>query len=68
MGTYQAQAHGHAEGTTVQMTCYTADHHGVPTPSSETEEITWLSYADRDLVSPVDQIIIDHLHQTGQLH
>jgi 8-oxo-dGTP pyrophosphatase MutT (NUDIX family) len=68
VGTYQAQAHGHAEGITVQMTCYTADHHGVPTPSSEIEEVTWLSYADRDRVSPVDQIIFDHLHQTGQLH
>jgi hypothetical protein len=50
------------------MTCYTADHHGVPAPSSEIEEITWLTYADRDRVSPVDQIIFDHLHQTGQLH
>ncbi|RSM96496.1 DNA mismatch repair protein MutT [Nonomuraea sp. WAC 01424] len=68
VGTYQAQAHGHAEGITVQMTCYTADHHGVPTPSNEIEEIAWLSYADRDRVSPVDQIIFDHLHETGQLH
>ncbi|MFC5833523.1 NUDIX hydrolase [Nonomuraea insulae] len=34
----------------------------------EIEEITRLTYADRDRVSPVDQIIFDHLHQTGQLH
>ncbi|MEU8104350.1 HEAT repeat domain-containing protein [Nonomuraea muscovyensis] len=68
VGTYHAQAHGHADGITVQMACYTADHHGVPTPSSEIEEITWLTYADRDRVSPVDKIIFDHLHQTGRLH
>ncbi|MEV0345548.1 NUDIX domain-containing protein [Nonomuraea sp. NPDC050680] len=68
VGTYQAQAHGHAVGDTVQMTCYTADHHGTPTPSSEIEEVTWLTYAARDRVSPVDQIIFDHLHKTGQLH
>ncbi|MFG1977344.1 NUDIX domain-containing protein [Nonomuraea fuscirosea] len=68
IGTYRAQAHGHAEGVTVQMTCYTADHHGVPTPSSEIEEIVWLSYADRDRASPVDQVIFDHLHRTGRLH
>ncbi|MFF5213122.1 NUDIX domain-containing protein [Streptosporangium sp. NPDC000396] len=68
VGTYQAQAHGHAEGATVQMTCYTADHRGTPAPSSEIEEIAWLTYADRARVSPVDQIIFDHLHQTGQLH
>lgn len=67
VGTYQAQAHGHAEGIIVQMTCYTADHHGVPAPSGEIEEVTWLGYADRGRVSPVDQVIFDHLHQAGQL-
>lgn len=46
VGTFRAQAHGHAVGVTVQMTCY----------------------ADRDQVSPVDQVIFDHLHQSGQLH
>lgn len=25
VGTFRAQAHGHAEGVTVQMTCYTVD-------------------------------------------
>jgi 8-oxo-dGTP diphosphatase len=68
LGTFQAQAHGHADGVIVQMTCYTADHHGTPVPSSEIDEVIWLFYRDRDRVSPVDQIIFDHLHQTGQLH
>jgi hypothetical protein len=27
----------------------------------------WLPYRDRDRVSPVDQIIFDHLRQTDQL-
>ncbi|MEV3986467.1 NUDIX domain-containing protein [Nonomuraea sp. NPDC049758] len=67
LGTFHAQAHGHADGVTVRMTCYTAEHHGVPTPGNEIEEITWLTYADRDRVSPVDQLIFDHLHQTNQL-
>ena len=67
LGTFQAQAHGHAEGVTLQMTCYTADHHGTPAPSSEIEEVIWLSYRDRDRVAPVDQIIFDHLHRAGQL-
>ncbi|MBT2224489.1 NUDIX domain-containing protein [Nonomuraea sp. NEAU-A123] len=66
-GTFQAQAHGHPNGVTVQMTCYTADYRGTPTPSSEIEELGWLTYADRDRVSPVDQIVFDHLHQTGRL-
>jgi 8-oxo-dGTP diphosphatase len=67
LGTFQAQAHGRTDGVIVRMTCYTADHRGTPAPSSEVEEIRWLTYADRDRVSPVDQIIFDHLHQAGRL-
>ncbi|MFC4586660.1 NUDIX hydrolase [Sphaerisporangium corydalis] len=67
IGTFHAQAHGHTDGITVQMTCYTADHQGTPTPSSEIEEVTWLTYADRPRVSPVDQTIFDHLHHSGHL-
>lgn len=66
-GTFQAQAHGHPEGVDVRMTCYTADYQGTLAPSSEIEELIWLTYADRDRVSPVDQLIFDHLHQDGQL-
>ncbi|GAB3438554.1 NUDIX hydrolase [Actinophytocola sediminis] len=67
LGTFHAQAHGHSAGVIVQMTCYTADHHGTPTASSEIDEIAWLTYTDRARVSPVDQIIFDHLQQAGQL-
>jgi 8-oxo-dGTP diphosphatase len=67
VGTFEAQAHGHATGITVRMTCYAADYRGTLSPSSEIAEFVWLSYADRDRVSPVDQIIFDHLHGDGQL-
>lgn len=67
VGTFEAQAHGHAEGITVRMTCYAADYRGVLTASNEIAEVAWLGYADRDRVSPVDQIIFDRLHESGQL-
>jgi len=67
VGTFEAQAHGRATGITVRMTCYAADYRGTLTASSEIAEFVWLSYADRDRVSPVDQIIFDHLHGGGQL-
>jgi 8-oxo-dGTP diphosphatase len=67
VGTFQAQAHGHAAGIAVRMTCYTADYQGTLAPSSEVDELIWLTYADRDRVSPVDQLIFDHLHQNSQL-
>jgi 8-oxo-dGTP pyrophosphatase MutT (NUDIX family) len=66
-GTFQAQAHGHPAGVTVRMTCYTADYQGTLSPSSEVGELIWLSYADRDRVSPVDRLIFDHLHRGGRL-
>lgn len=66
-GTFQAQAHGHAAGIAVRMTCYTADYQGTLAPSSEIDELIWLTYADRDRVSPVDQLIFDHLRENGEL-
>jgi hypothetical protein len=41
---------------------------GALTPSSEIAELAWLSYADRDRISPIDQIIFDHLHGGGQFN
>ena len=67
VGTFHAQAHGHPEGTTVRMTCYSADYRGVLQPDNEIEEIVWLTYADRHRVAPVDQIIFDHLHEASRL-
>jgi 8-oxo-dGTP diphosphatase len=66
-GTFEAQAHGHAAGTVVRMTCFTAEYSGTPEASSEIEEIAWLGYADREKVSAVDKIIFDHLHEAGRL-
>lgn len=67
LGTFHAQAHGHAAGTLVRMTCYTAGYTGVLRASSEIEEVAWLTYGDRARVSPVDQLIFDHLRDTARL-
>ena len=67
VGTFEAQAHGRAAGVTVRMTCYAADYEGTLTASSEVEELAWFTYADRDRVSPVDQVIFDHFRDTGRL-
>ncbi|RLP90310.1 NUDIX domain-containing protein [Micromonospora sp. CV4] len=61
VGTFTAQAHGHAAGTTVRMTCYRATHEGELRPANEIAELAWLGYADRHRTSPVDQVIFDHL-------
>jgi 8-oxo-dGTP pyrophosphatase MutT (NUDIX family) len=66
-GTFEGQAHGHAAGTVVRTTAYSAEFRGEPRACAEIEEIAWLGYADRDRVSLVAQLIFDHLHDAGKL-
>lgn len=63
LGTFQAQAHGHASGIEVKMECYTSSYTGTITANSEIEEVIWLSYQDKNKVSPVDKLIFDWLKQ-----
>jgi 8-oxo-dGTP diphosphatase len=63
VGVFEAQAHGHATGIVVKMTCYTANYSGMLQATSEIEEITWLNYADQDKISDVDKIIFDYLRE-----
>jgi ADP-ribose pyrophosphatase YjhB (NUDIX family) len=67
MGVFTAQAHGHASGVMVQMTCYTASYTGQLQAAAEIEEFVWLTYANRHQVSAVDKIIFDWLWQKGLL-
>ncbi|MFJ9695574.1 NUDIX domain-containing protein [Kitasatospora sp. NPDC101183] len=67
LGVFEAQAHGHPDGVLVRMTCYTAAYEGSLQPSSEIDEVVWLTYADRQRISPVDRLIFDHLHTAGLL-
>ena len=66
-GTFEAQAHGHAEGILVKMQCYTANYTGILQAAAEIKGVTWLTYADRPNVSPVDKLIFDWLLAHGQL-
>ncbi|WP_201766076.1 NUDIX hydrolase [Nafulsella turpanensis] len=66
-GNFQAQAHGHPEGVIVKMKCYSASYKGTIKASSEIEEVAWLTYADRNKISPVDKIIFDRLKEKGRI-
>ena len=59
VGVYEAQAHGKPLGTIVRMTCYTAAFAGELQPSSEIQDLAYYTYAQRELVGPVDQLIFD---------
>jgi len=60
-GVFEAQAHGQPEGVLVRMTCFSGDYTGQLQPAAEIEEIAWLTRADRETLSLVGQIIIDHV-------
>ncbi|WP_067686007.1 NUDIX hydrolase [Nocardia jejuensis] len=64
VGTYEAAI----PGALVRMACYTAEHLGEIAVSSEIEELAWFTYADRDQVPPVDQLLFDDLWRDGLLH
>ncbi len=67
VGVFEAQAHGHMEGVSVKMTCYSGDYSGHLKASSEIEEIKWLRYSDKDKISEVDKLIFDYLKKNDLL-
>ena len=65
-GTFEAQAHGKAEGILVRMTCYMAEFEGELKPDSEIQEMIWLDYSNLNVkISPVDQLIFKDLYEKG---
>lgn len=63
-GTFEAQAHGKAEGILVKMTCYMAEFKGQLKASSEIQEMKWLDYSNLDVkISPVDELIFKDLFE-----
>lgn len=66
-GTFEAQAHGKAEGVIVRMTCYTANYAGSPKAANEIEKIDWFDYSKIDLTGPVDHVIFNDLRSKNLL-
>ena len=65
-GTFEAQAHGKAEGILVRMTCYMAEFEGELNLDSEIQEMIWLDYSNLNVkISPVDQLIFKDLYEKG---
>lgn len=63
LGTFEAQAHGQAEGVVVRMTCYQGSYAGEIQPAAEIEEVAWFKHRDKERSSPVDKIIFDWLRE-----
>jgi len=60
-GVFEAQAHGHPEGTVVRMTCYTAEFTRELKAASEIEKFEFFPYSRKSESSFVDHLIFDDL-------
>lgn len=67
IGVFEAQADGQKTGTLVRMTCYSATYTGSLNADNEIEELVWLSYKDKNLISEVDKLIFNYLFKKGLL-
>ena len=58
---FQAQAHGKAQGVIVNMTCYYAEYNGDLLPTAEIEEIRWINSNDIEISSSATLMILAYL-------
>lgn len=68
LGVFRAQAYGHASGTELHMTCFTAELDGEPEPTSEIAELRYFTvseYAAMDHVAPGSMLVFRKLHELG---
>ncbi|UFS93846.1 NUDIX hydrolase [Nocardia huaxiensis] len=64
LGIFEAEAYGHAPGTHLHMTCFTADLTGTPRPTSEIAELRWFTlaeYAAMPEVAPGSLLVFQRL-------
>ncbi len=68
IGIFEAKAEDQKPSILIRTTCYSGDYFGALHQDFEIEELAWLSYNDKSLLSEVDQLIFDYLHLKGLLH
>ncbi|WP_276390413.1 NUDIX hydrolase [Eudoraea chungangensis] len=67
VGVFEGPAEGYPSGKLVRLHCFKATFEGELLPSSEIEELVWLSYQDIQMLAPVDRQIFDFLKKKKYL-
>jgi 8-oxo-dGTP pyrophosphatase MutT (NUDIX family) len=68
LGVFECEAYGHAPGTGLHMTCFTAELTGEPRPASEVAELRYFTvseYAAMPHVAPGSMLVFRRLHELG---
>ncbi len=66
LGVFECEAYGHAPGTALHMTAFSADLAGDPRPTSEIAELRYFTvgeYAAMPHVAPGSMLVFRHLHE-----
>ncbi|MBF6172707.1 NUDIX hydrolase [Nocardia blacklockiae] len=66
LGVFECEAYGHAPGTALHMTCFTAELTGDPQPTSEIAELRYFTageYAAMPHVAPGSMLVFRRLHE-----
>ena len=63
IGHFEAKVDSHEPSVFVRVTAYHGPYKGEFLPNSEIEEMVWLPYRDRHMVSKVDKLIFDFLKE-----
>lgn len=66
-GVFKAPAHSYPMGTQVKLTCYRAQYIGAIRPAAEIAEMAWFDWSQRTLCAPASQMVLDQLHQQGEV-
>ncbi len=67
VGIFEAKTDGRATGILIRKTCHNCEFREAIAPGPEIEEVVWLNYTDREMVSHVDQLIFDFLKEKNLL-
>jgi 8-oxo-dGTP diphosphatase len=67
VGTFKALAHGQKEPTEVQSACYSGEYDGKFAPQAEIEELAWLLRSDREKLTPLGVLLLEHLYSIGKI-
>lgn len=63
LSTFEAQAHGKPEGTTVRLACFLARYTGTLAPAAEVEELAWFTSADLERTTVTGQMVLAWLKE-----
>ncbi|WP_150451602.1 NUDIX hydrolase [Arenibacter lacus] len=68
LGVFEAQTSFPKPIILERKNCYTTDYTGIIAPNPANWKVFWFTYEDRNKLSEVDKLILDHLKESESIH